>query len=167
MEYQYEILNYWNFHDDLYVNYIIKNLKTNEIANVIDYYNTSDIDCDYDTSSVATIEKSLYKLISQNNGMEFKLPKVSELSSLLRYIYDFICESESNMCHIDYNDWEDLKENEDFTEEDFLTLQEEIKKYQLEDLISYNDGEYKICGYGCLQTKFNDDRVRRSDEYER
>ena len=46
-KYEYKILNYWNDQDDLYVNYVVENLKTNEIANVIDYYNISDIDCDY------------------------------------------------------------------------------------------------------------------------
>ena len=46
-KYEYKILNYWNDQDNLYVNYVVENLKTNEIANVIDYYNISDIGCDY------------------------------------------------------------------------------------------------------------------------
>ena len=43
----------------------------------------------------------------------------------------------------------------------------EIKKYNLDDLITVDDGEYMICGYGCLQTMFNDDRTKGSEELER
>ena len=42
MKYKYELLNYWNDQDDLYVNYTVENLETNEIANCIDYHNTSE-----------------------------------------------------------------------------------------------------------------------------
>ena len=167
MKYQYNLLNYWNDQDDLYVNYVVEDLETNEKANVIDYYNTSDIGCDYNTSSMEVIENALYRLIEKNNGLEFNMPKVSELSPLLKYVYDRVCESESNMCHIDYNDWEELKEDYDFIDEDINTLNNEIKKYNLEDLITVDDGENKICGYGCLQTMFNDDRDKGSDELER
>ena len=70
------------------------------------------------------------------------------------------------MCHVDYNDWEELKEDYDFLEEDIITLKNEVKKYNLDDLITIDDNEYKIVGYGCLQTMFNDDR-ERTDELER
>ena len=165
--YQYEILNYWNDSDDLYVDYIVEEKENKTKAHTIEYFNTSDIGCNYNTASVEEIENALYRLIEKNNGAEFNLPKVSELSPLLKYVYDFVCESESNMCHIDYNDWEELKEDYDFLEEDINTLNNEIKKYNLEDLITVDDGEYKICGYGCLQTMFNDDRDKGSDELER
>lgn len=167
MKYQYNLLNYWNNQDDLYVNYVVEDLETNEKANVIDYYNTSDIGCDYKTSSIEVIENALYRLIEKNNGSKFNMPKVSKLSPLLKYVYDHVCESESNMCHIDYTDWEELKEDYDFIDEDVNTLNNEIKKYNLDDLIIIDDGEYKICGYGCLQTMFNDDRDKGSDELER
>ena len=39
------------------------NLETNDIANVIDHYNTSDIGCDYNRESEKVIENCLYKLI--------------------------------------------------------------------------------------------------------
>ena len=95
------------------------------------------------------------------------MPKVSDLSPLLKYVYDFVCESESNMCHIDYDDWEELKAEHDFSEDDIKTLYEEVEKYHLDDYITICDGEYKICGYGCLQTMFNDDRTKGSEELER
>ena len=165
--YKYNILNYWNDADDLYVNYIVEDTQTKQTANAIDIYNTSDLSCDYNISSEEEIEKSLKKLLKENEGIEFKLPKASELSPLLQYIYDFICESDSNMCHIDYNDWEELKEEHDFIEEDINTLKKEIEKYNLYDYIIVDDGEYKICGYGGLQCFVNDDREKDSDELER
>lgn len=164
---KYKILNYWNDQDDLYVNYIIKNLETGDQANVINYYDVSDLDCNYNMASMEEIENSLYRLIEQGKGKELTLPKVSKLSPLLKYVYDFVCESESNMCHIDYNDWEELKEEQDFTDEDFETLNQEVDDYALYDYITLDDGEYKKCGYGCLQTMFNDDRRKESDELER
>lgn len=165
--YQYNILNYWNDEDDLYVNYIVEDTETKEKANAIDIYNTSDLSCDYNISSEEEIEKSLKELLKENDGIEFKLPKASELSPLLRYIYDYICESDSNMCHIDYNEWEELKEEHDFIEEDINTLKKEIEKYNLYDYIIVDDGEYKICGYGGLQCFVNDDREKDSDGLER
>ena len=167
MKYKYKLLNYWNDQDDLYVNYTVEDLETNEIADVIEYYNTSDIGCDYNSASMEVIENSLYRLIEKNNGKEFNMPKVSELSPLLKYIYDFVCESESNMCHIDNSDWEDIKEEQDFTDEDVGNLQYEIEKYNLYDYLYLEDHEYKICAYGGLQCCFNDDRDKGSDELER
>lgn len=165
--YQYELLNYWNDSDDLYVNYIIEDKTSNNRANVIVYYNTSDIGCDYNTAYEKEIIDLLLKLIKENDGKEFKLPKVSDLSPLLKYVYDCVCSSESNMCHIDYNDWEEVKEDYDFIEEDIAILKKEIDKYNLDDYITIDDGEYKICGYGGLQCCFNDDRDKGSDELER
>lgn len=165
--YEYNILNYWNDQDDLYVNYTIENINTKEKANVISYYNTSDLDCNYNTSSDEEINRSLLNLIKQNNGLEFTIPKVSEISPLLTYLYDYVSESESNMCHIDYEDWRDLKENNDFTDEDINLLRKEVEKYNLLDYITIDDGEYQICCYGGLQCAFNDDRQRGSDEHER
>ena len=165
--YQYKILNYWSNSNDLYVNYIVEDTETKQEANAIDIYNTSDLNCDYNNSSEEEIEKALKTLLKENDGIEFKLPKASSLSPLLQYIYDSICESDSNMCHIDYNDWEELKEDNDFLEEDINILKKEIEKYNLYDYITIDDGEYKICGYGGLQCFVNDDRIKDSDELER
>ena len=158
--YNYEIINFWNDQDDLYVQYIVEDTTTNEKVNTIGYYNTADIECDYNMSSYETIQKHLLNILEKNNGVEFNIPKVSELSSLLKYVYDSICESESNMFYVDYDEWEELKDSDEFTEEDFSILKKEIKKYNLEDVISIDDKEYKICAYGMLQTLFNDDREK-------
>ena len=167
MKYKYKLLNYWNDQDDLYVNYLVEDLDNKDKANVINYFNTSDIGCDYNTASEEEITNSLYRLIERNDGIEFKMPKVSDLSPLLKYVYDYVCDSESNMCHIDYDEWEELKSEHDFSEDDIKTLYKEVEKYNLDDYITICDGEYKICGYGCLQTMFNDDRERNSDVHER
>lgn len=165
--YKYNIINFHNDQDDLYVNYTVENTTTNDIANIIGYYNVSDIGCDYNSSSDEDIKDALLSLIKENNACEFNLPKVSELSPLLTYIYDTVCESESNMCHIDYNDWEELKEEEDFNTSDLINLRKEIEKYNLYDYLTVCDREYMICGYGGLQCCFNDDRERGNNEYER
>ena len=41
MKYQYELLNYWNDSDDLYVNYTVEDLESHKKANVINYSITS------------------------------------------------------------------------------------------------------------------------------
>lgn len=167
--YKYNILNYWNDQDDLYVHYEVEDIENNITSNVIGYYNISDLDCNYNDFNDEEIKKSLYKLLKQHNEYEFNLARVSNLSPLLQYIYDRVCESESNMCHIDYNDWKELKEDYDFLEDDFIALKKEIVDHNLEDYITLDDNEYKICAYGCLQCQFNDDRDRSlgSDELER
>ena len=91
---------------------------------------------------------------------------MSELSPLLRLIYNDVLNSDSNMCYIDYHEWIELENVLDYTEDEFELLKKEIIKYNLEDCISIDDGEYKILGYGMLQTCFNDDREKEV-EYER
>ena len=171
-QYEYELLNYWNDNNDLYVNYIVSDINNNQKVNSIAYYNTSDIDInndEYDEARQLEIRQRLLNLLKQNKGIEFKLPKISEASPLLCYIYDTVWDSDSNMCHIDFIDWDDLQKEEMFTAEDFNTLIEEIKKYKLEDYITINVDGYKICGYGGLQCMFNDDRKfrERTDSIER
>ena len=167
MKYSYEILNYWKDSRDLYVNYTVENVDTKEKANTIAYYNVNDLKVNYDATTDEEIREYLLKDLQRNNGYEFKKPKVSILSPLLQYVYDTVCQNESNMCHIDYDDWQELKEDYDFTEKDIDTLKKEIDKYNLDELVVVDDGEYKICGYGIIQEFFNDDRVKENDELER
>lgn len=96
-----------------------------------------------------------------------KLPKISKCSKLLKEIYDNVRSSESSMCHITDEDWnEDYKER--YTDKDIEILKEEIKKYGLDEVIGINEDEYKIIGYGDLETRFNDNRNLSSlKHYER
>lgn len=92
------------------------------------------------------------------------LPKLSKCSKLMQEIYDNVCESEATMCHITNEDWKELYADR-FTNKDIEKLKEEVKKYQLDDVITFDNAEYKIVGWGNLETCFNDDRklVRNKD----
>ena len=71
------------------------------------------------------------------------------------------------MCYITPDEWLELSEDNNFNVLDIEKLSEEIKKYNLNDYITIDADGYKICGYGCLQCCFNDDRIERVDEFER
>lgn len=95
------------------------------------------------------------------------LPKLSKCSKLLQEIYDNVCQSEATMCHITNEDWKEFYAYR-FTNKDINKLKEEVKKYQLDDVITFDNAEYKIIGWGNLETSFNDDRkLERNKDMER
>lgn len=95
------------------------------------------------------------------------LPKISKCSKLLQEIYDFVCESESSMCHITDDDWKDKYANK-YNEDDIKKLKEEVEKYNLDGIITFDEDEYKILGYGNLEISFIDNRnADRNRDYER
>ena len=70
------------------------------------------------------------------------------------------------MCYITDEDWKEFYSDE-YTDKDFENLKLEVEKYGLKDVVGINDGEYKILGYGDLETRFNDDRrLEVSKDYE-
>lgn len=83
------------------------------------------------------------------------LPKISDVSPLLKEIYDSVCESDATMCHITNEDWNDYYAD-NYSDTDVEVLEEEIKKYGLDEVIGIDEGEYKIIGYGDLETRFID-----------
>ena len=85
------------------------------------------------------------------------LPKISKCSNLLKEIYDTVCESDATICHITNEDWQEFYADR-YTNKDIDYLKEEVKKYKLDDVITFDDGECKIIGWGNLETSFNDDR---------
>jgi len=85
------------------------------------------------------------------------LPKISKCSRLLQDIYDDVRESDASMCHITKEDWDEFYK-EDFTEKDIDNLKNEVKVLGLQETITFDDLEYKIIGWGNLETRFNDDR---------
>lgn len=94
--------------------------------------------------------KNAFAVLILNDYNDYtKLPTISKCSKLLKYVYDCVCSSDSSMCHIDYEDWKELKEDLDYTDKDLEILNNEIKKYKLDDV---------IVGYGDLETRFIDDR---------
>lgn len=95
------------------------------------------------------------------------LPKLSKCSKLLQEVYDNVCQSEATMCHITNDDWKEFYADR-FTKKDIDKLKEEVKKYKLDDIITFDDAEYKIIGWGNLETSFNDDRkLERNKDMER
>ena len=54
--------------------------------------------------------------------------------------------------------FKELKEDLDYTDKDLEILNNEIKKYELDEVIEIDTGEYAIVGYGDLETRFIDDR---------
>ena len=102
---------------------------------------------------VTKIKNLMYKNFEQYT----KLPKVSNCSKILQDVYDGVYSSDSEMCHIDYEGWNDFY-NEEYSKDDIDFLKKEVKKYGLEEVLEIDTGEYLVLGYGDLITLFNDDR---------
>lgn len=126
------------------------------IANIIASYDANDMNmrCNNDTNLV---KEALRTAILDDFDKYKDLPKISKCSKLLQNIYDDVCRSDSSMCHITKEDWNEFYK-EDFTEKDVDNLKKEVKELGLQDVISFDDYEYKIIGWGDLETRFNDDR---------
>ena len=106
--------------------------------------------------TVNELKNAFAVLICSDIEKYLKLPTISNVSKLLKEIYDCVVTSECSMCHIDYNEWEDFYD--DYNERDIEQLKKEIEKYNLKEVIVIDNGEYKIIGYGDLETRFLDDR---------
>lgn len=156
-----KILGTWNTdYDDIRCNAILYQ-DGKEVANIIASYDESDIrysigDKDSEMNE-DFVNRAFKNLIYHDFHSYLELPKISECSKLLQSIYDDVCASEATMCHISDEDWDNYY-IDDYTDNDVKTLEEEIKKYGLEEVIGIGDDGYKIVGYGDLGTRFNDDR---------
>ena len=107
-------------------------------------------------------------LIASSFDRYANLPKISNCSKLLQSIYDDVCQSDSTMCHITEEEWNEYY-IDDYSEKDIEVLEKEIKKYGLDEVIGIGDGEYKIVGYGDLETRFIDDRdleINKESDFE-
>lgn len=100
--------------------------------------------------------ENIKDLIYEDFDKYLELPKITRCSKLLQKIYDNVCESSASICYISKEDWNNYYTN--FNEKDIERLKEDIKKHHLEDVITINDYDYKIIGWGDLETRFNDDR---------
>lgn len=156
-----KILSIWiTDYDDIACNAILyKNNKP--IANIMESYDETTVRYIYGDQNTMLdeplIRRSLKNLINDSFEYLSKLPKISKCSKLLQSIYDSVCSSDSSMCHITEEDWNEYY-MDDYNDKDIETLMQEIKKYNLEEVLEINSGEYKIIGYGNLQYLFNDDR---------
>lgn len=112
------------------------------------------------------IINALENTLLEDFNAYLNLPKISECSPLLQEIYDNVCEADSSMCHIDEHDWEKFYADR-YNEKDIETLKDEIKRYGLNNIITVEEDEYKIVGYGDLECSFNDDRhLTKEKDYE-
>lgn len=152
--------------------HVILYKKNKPVANIIVSYDLKYIEnLSYEMYGSSRVPEKFadnpYKiLIYQSFDNYLRLPKISKCSPLLREIYDCVCKSESSMCYITEEDWEE-EYSERFTEQDFKNLKDEVNNLGLEDVIEFN-GEYKILGYTDLETRFNDNRkLVKSREYEK
>jgi len=153
-------------YDDLRCNAILS-VNGIEKANIIASYDEEDIRNSIgNKDSIMNddfIEKGFKTLILDDFDDYLKLPKITECSELLQEIYDNVCSSDASMCHISDEDWEE-DYSERYNEQDLKKLEKEIGKYNLQDIIDFSDGGYKIVGYGNLETVFNDNRnLEKSD----
>lgn len=163
-----KILNTWlSDYNDMKCNAIIK-IDGKEVANIIASYDKSDLGYTSRDSNTEMpdefIKNALEYLILRDLDEYLKLPKISECSRLLQSIYDDVCSSDAEMCHISEEDWDKIY-SDDYSDKDFENLKLEIEKFGLQEAIGIYDGEYKIVGYGDLGTRFNDDRNLEVDKH--
>ena len=126
------------------------------IANIIASYDANEMNfrCNNDPNLA---KEALRVSILDDFDKYIELPKISKCSKLLQNIYDDVCQSDSSMCHISEEDWNEFYK-EEFTEKDIDNLKKEVKELGLHEVVTFDDGEYKIIGWGDLETRFNDDR---------
>ena len=126
------------------------------IANIIASYDANEMNfrCNNDPNLA---KEALRVSILDDFDKYIELPKISKCSKLLQDIYDDVCQSDSSMCHISEEDWNEFYK-EEFTEKDIDNLKKEVKELGLHEVVTFDDGEYKIIGWGDLETRFNDDR---------
>lgn len=136
-----------------------------KVANIIGSYEASEMNMRCNNNP--NLAKDAMRVaILDDFDKYINLPKLSNCSKLLQAIYDDVRESDASMCHITDADWYEFY-MEDFTHNDFDNLKKEVKELELENVITFNEGEYKIVGYGDLETRFNDDRYLREKNIER
>lgn len=132
-----------------------------EVANIVASYDKDSLGNEYSETNEEYLKDAFKDLIYLDFDNYLELPKVSECSELLQEIYDSVRSSDSTMCRITNNDWEEFFSDK-YTQEDLDNLEFEILKFGLQEIIDIDDGECKIVSYGDLETIFNDDRCLKN-----
>lgn len=99
-----------------------------------------------------SLEEFFEDYIYSNYDSYLKLPQIDNCSKLLQDIYCTVETSESCMCYISEDEWNNYYD--EYSDKDLIKLEKEIKKYNLKDVLTIDEDEYKILAYGDLQTKF-------------
>lgn len=128
---------------------IIANFTGDEIRKIIEK--------DGSDFSREEIRNAIAVLIATDAEKYCSLPKISEVSPLLRTIYDDLLDSENSISYISSEDWK-LDYSDDFSDDDLENLKKEIKNLNLESIVEFDSVGYLIIGYGNLETAFIDDR---------
>lgn len=158
-----EVLSTWaTDYDDIRCNAILYKDGL-AVADVVGSYDETDVR--YSIGEMDSllddefVKEACQTLIYDDFDEFLKLPSLAKCSKLLQEIYDSVRESDSAMCHIFDDEWEKYYSDR-FSDKDIKKLEEEIKKYNLENIIEiYDKGcQFRIIGYGDLETLFNDDR---------
>ncbi len=132
------------------------------VANIIASYDANEMN--FKCNNDPNLAKEVLRVsILDDFDKYIDLPKISKCSKLLQDIYDDVCQSDASMCHISEDDWNEFYK-EDFTEKDVDNLKREVKELGLQEVITFDDSEYKIVGWGDLETRFNDDRYLQNRE---
>lgn len=107
-------------------------------------------------SESGAVENAIASIVAKGFDKYLCLPKISKCSPLLQDIYNTVRETDATICHITDDDWKNYYADK-YTDKDIQQLKSEIKLYDLEDVITIDDGDYKIIGWGNLETRFNND----------
>lgn len=99
-----------------------------------------------------SLEKFFEDYIYSNFDSYLKLPKISKCSKLLQEIFKMASTTDLCMWSISEDEWNSYYQ--EYSEKDIKTLEKEIEKYNLENVLTLNEDGYKIFAYGYLQTKF-------------
>ena len=165
-----DIVSVWKSDFDDYRSLAIIGKNDEEIGYVIASYDEEkirELTGNFDNKiSKRELENSFAVLITSDFAYYINLPKISECSKLLQIIYNEVCTSESSMCYISEDDWNNYY-SDSFSSRDLLNLKKEIKKYKLDDVITIDDNDYKIICYGDLETKFVDDLTKNNLDKEK
>jgi len=134
----------------------VLHINKKPVANVIGSYDAEEMNfrCNNDPNLA---KEAMRVAVLDDFDKYLELPKTTSCSKLLQDIYDDVCNSDASMCHITEEDWNEFYK-EDFTDKDVENLKKEVKELGLQDVITFNDAEYKIVGWGDLETRLNDDR---------
>ena len=154
------VLSVWKSDYDDYRALVEIGMDKEELGKVIVSYDENTIriltNNIQDSLTQSELKNAIAVLTTQDFEHYISLPKTSEISDLLKSIYRDVCESDSTMCHITKEDWDNYYVD-NYSKEDLKKINEEIEKYGLQEVIEIDSGEYKIIGYGDLETRFIDD----------
>lgn len=166
-----KIKNTWIIENEDYLYANITIYKNKElIANIIDFFDENELRCNLRNYNYPLTEnnviKAVKRIVYNNIDKYLSLPKISDCSPLLIEIFNSVNNYEGYVFPFLYEDYELLFPNGNFSL-DLKTLENEVKKYSLENVIVFNSDGYVLEAYPDLKTKFNAVQKTKNKEMER